>query len=385
MQTHRTVFSLSALALLIGGAFAQGTTPGVPDPGTQDAWGPPTTAPFVKAHLINATSGHISVTSGTRTTRTRDVVACQQMGVAYCGGSGQIAAGAGLSLFGFDYTVDQTWTAPPADDCDLCAIFLCGNATETETTDKGKTRHKNGLGMTISKTDYGSGPTTSVVPDGTGFVLKQKCINSDEAHEFCCPDKSYAWTGGSSQALGSLEYGDIAINPERYGFGHDMPAPYSFDLLEVAAFVSLDLGSVLQNAEEVWEGDLANFGFYVASSIDETTLDQRMQLAEHLIQSLGLLNPLTPWPTGRIVLSAISPDGTVTGVDLGTVEELLANDTLRLANPADINMDFVVDAADLEIVYQDLQASYSGGRGDVNLDGWVTSADVELVQSAMGQ
>lgn len=379
----------ASLLALSATAAAQGI-PKIPDPSTSTPAGPPTSTPFNEARVVNATSGSMYFASGTKTTQKFTGVSCvQAVPTTWCGGQGTVSAGLEISLFGCTFSVGAQWQAPEADACELCGIFLCANSTTTKTTKTGTSRYENGLGQSSGDKPFHS-PSSITVPDMTSAALKQVCDDSKAARDFCCPDKEEesdeSEQGGEDSLGGPLAPGDLVALPDQYGFGTGFPAATPVDALDIGAFVQLDLRTIPLLPGQTW-GSLAVPPYewhHVAHTLPNVSLAQRAQIAEQLIIALDLLNPSAPPVLGHIIVGATLDDGTTRSVDLGTVAEILTLDTLRLSQPADIDMNGVVDDADLDIVLYDFNFPASYARGDVDLDGWVTQADVDIVTAALG-
>jgi hypothetical protein len=374
--------AFAAAVALTALAPAQGI-PQVANPSTSTPSGPVSPPkPDNTARVGNAMSGSMYYSSGTKTTQDFTGVSCMAVTPQACGGQFSVNKGAEFSLYGVSITMGMDWAANEQDGCRLCQVYLCMNSKGTETKRKGKTWYESGTGQAGPKHDY---DTTSkvMIPDPSTATLKLECNDSKEAREYCCPTNDKGFQGGYVEEPIDAEL--ISVHTDQFAFGGAFSTPSTLTLADVAGVVQVDLRTVPLVQGQRWEpaAEVPREWRYCAHMAAKVSLAQRVQIGEQINQAFDLGVPGAPVPSGHVLVALTQDGGTSRVIDLGTVYDIVLYDTLRLTQPADVDMNGIVNGADLDIVLEDLTQPATEARGDVNLDGWVTNQDVELVLAAM--
>ncbi len=341
------------------------------DPGTKGPWGEVDKS---KKKTTTDWFGIWKTTTWTET-RTRTNVECTAIGPLECGGGGTVEAGVKIKLLGGlgEFELKRSYEATEQDPCWLCGIYVCINVEETQVTTFTKVCSVDRPSFCETR-DYSR---SSYKPDILSAAVKQACDNSQEAKDFCCPGTVMIDELPVDEVIATVEYTDFTIPVDRSGFGpNTIFDPEETDLADVGLMAGVDLG--ITDDDYFFDGEgVVHFSF-TANTVDELSLANRTEIQEALVdrfEELGI--------DGNILVAFGSSDVEPTIVDLGTFDQLINEDTLYLGNPADINMDGIVDDFDVAIVEEDSMTSLLGARGDVNLDGAVNDDDMSIVLGAM--
>lgn len=380
---------LSYALLLLAAPIAQAQGPAVPNPSTScnwtlvsEDWDTKTSGPPVGEYFITTTKTSVYVCS---------FLDCAKVAgtLQACGGRVKITKGTTGFLGKLPYRLDFDWEGPEADQCELCAAFICGETVLIKSTREvwveamywgepmGVKKLATPRPFKYRRAKPVFPPLGKDGPPPAARFIKQVCDDSPASKAFCCPVPAESSQGTPSPDL-PLEWGMFTILPDQYGLGHGMPDPIEVDLLDVALVIEADLRLPEIDAPPEW-GPGPHEYMYEAGTAQGISLTERTRIAEMIIADLGLTDPSTPEPTGRILLACMEDGDATRIVDLGTIQEIMAWDTLRLSMPADVNMDWIVNEADVAQVQEAIGQAGTGSPWDLNLDGWVDDLDLAFV------
>lgn len=375
---HSALASLALLAAVAAPAIAQ-THPTIPDPSTPNPWSPWSPEKVSTWTSVHAMTETVTITETHSQSRSRTGSFAFPVGAQSCGGSSTITLSGSVELSGFGVTISveisSAWNSPTADNpCWLCRPFVFVNATQTETKTWGKTTRIRANGDT-SVSNWGPDFSYSMTNIGAP-TLKLVCDKSQAAVDFCCPPKGKTAGSCTHCVDRAILPGEAFVRAEQRGLTAGWPSE-KVDLTDVGSIVTVQLGSVAEDPPAE-----AGTELWAASFPNQLSLTERVALRDHVYDVLGAGEsgslPLRP---NYLVL--IDIDGGRHVIDLGVATEAAAEDLFALANPADVDLDGDVDAADLGIVEADIENFLPGCRGDINLDGTADQKDVDIVLAAL--